>query len=131
MGLLICAKRTWAEWTQCHRNSFLSHPSSTQSLPYLHGSTRLIGWTNPLDAVIKFNFDGSLSPADAAAGYVLQNSQGQLLQAIMFEAPILVSEATALRHGIKAAKDAGVKYIHIEGDNQMVIQAVKGGIHTP
>ena len=49
----------------------------------------------------------------------------------MFEASILVSEATALQDGIKAAKDADVKYIHIEGDNQIVIQVVKGGIHTP
>ena len=49
----------------------------------------------------------------------------------MFHAPILVSESTALRDGIQAAKDVGARSIHIERDNRMVIRAVQGGNHTP
>ena len=134
MGVLIRAKRMWAEWTQRYRNSFLSHSSSTKSFPYPPSSTRLIGWTNPPDGIIKLNFDGSLSSAGAAAGYVLRNGQGQLLQAgtrFMFHAPILVSEATVLRDGIQTTKDIGARSIHIEGDNRMVIRVVKLGIHAP
>jgi len=40
--------------------------------------------------------------------------------------PILVSEATTMRDGIQAAVDAGFSHVHIEGDNQLIIQAVRG-----
>ena len=49
----------------------------------------------------------------------------------MYKAPILASKATTLRDGLKAAEDAGFKYIQIEGDNQIVIQAVQGAIRIP
>ena len=49
----------------------------------------------------------------------------------MFRAPILVAEATALCDGLKAATDVGFKQIQVEGDNQIVIQAVQGDIHIP
>jgi len=46
----------------------------------------------------------------------------------MFVAPILMSETTALRDGLKTALNAGYKHLHIEGDNRIVIQAVKDDI---
>ena len=49
----------------------------------------------------------------------------------MFAAPILVSEATALRDGLQAAIDAGYQCLHIGSDNQIVIQAVLGNICIP
>ena len=61
-------------------------------------------------------------------------SQGRFLQAgtrFMFQAPILMSEPTALRDGLKAAKDVGFTQIQIEGNNWIVIQAVQGEIHIP
>ena len=47
----------------------------------------------------------------------------------MYDAPILVTEATMLRDDLIAALDAGMMHLQIEGDNHMVSQAVKGDIH--
>ena len=49
----------------------------------------------------------------------------------MYAAPILVSDATALRDGLKVAIDAGRKHLSIEGDNRIVIQEIKGDIRIP
>ena len=71
MGVLICAKRNWAVWKQCHWNPLLCPPSSSMHLPTPLGSIRFIGWAPPPDGAIKLNFNGSLSPTGAAAGYLL------------------------------------------------------------
>ena len=134
MCVLIRAKCNWTEWKQRHRNPLLSTPSSSFHLSSPISPTRSIEWAAPPDGVIKFNFDGSLSQTGVAVGYLLWDSQGHLLQAgnrFMFEAPILVSEATALWDGLKAAKEAGFKHIQIDGDNQIFIQAVHGTIRIP
>ena len=49
----------------------------------------------------------------------------------MFATPILLFEATTLRDGLKAVLDPGYKHLHIEGDNRIVIDAVKGDIRIP
>ena len=49
----------------------------------------------------------------------------------MSAAPILVSEAIALRDGLKNALHGGFKHIYIEGDNRIVMQAVKVDICIP
>ena len=131
---LIQAKRSWAEWKQRHCSPLLSPPLLSFRIPSPPTPNRLIGWTSPEDNIIKLNFDGSLSPAGTAAGYILRDSSGRLIKAgtrFMYDALILVTEATTLRDGLKAALDAGMMYLHIEGDNRMVIQAIKGKIHIP
>jgi len=88
----------------------------------------------PSDGVLKLNFDGSLSPTGAVAGYILQNASGRLIIAgtrFLHDIPILVAEAVALRDGLQAAFDTGLPHLQIEGDNRIVIQAVKSEIRTP
>ena len=46
-------------------------------------------------------------------------------------ASILVAEATALRNGLRAAVEAGFSKVIIEGDNQILIQAIQGLIQPP
>ena len=126
MRSLIRAKRNWAEWKQPHGSPLQSsqHPSSILI-------TRIVGWIPPLDCVIKLKFDGSLPLAGAVVGYLLHDSQGRLIKArtrFIFATPILVSEATALRDGLQAAINASYQRLHIEDDNQIVIQAVLGDI---
>ena len=48
----------------------------------------------------------------------------------MENAPILVTEATAMRDGINAALQNGYRKIQVEGDNQIVIRAIQKQIHT-
>uniref|UniRef100_A0A7C9DFJ2 RNase H type-1 domain-containing protein n=1 Tax=Opuntia streptacantha TaxID=393608 RepID=A0A7C9DFJ2_OPUST len=133
MGSLIRAKRTWAEWQL--RMSVLN-PHSTPPSHSSHNSeaTRLIGWRSPPGGYLKLNFDGTHSSSGAAAGFVLRDWRGRLIQAgtrFLEDAPILVAEATAMRDGIKAALATGSRKLLVEGDNKIVIQAIKGQIHTP
>ena len=46
-------------------------------------------------------------------------------------ASILVAEATTLRNGLRAAVEAGFSKVIIEGDNQILIQAIQGLIQPP
>ena len=42
-----------------------------------------------------------------------------------------MAEATTMRNGLKAAIHAGFTDIHIEGDNRILFQVVKGQIQIP
>ena len=107
------------------------------SLPHSHQLPKghhLIGWTSPRGGYIKINFDGSKSAARAAAGFVIRNWQGGFISAgvrFLEQASILVAEATAMRDGVRAAIQAGFSRLEVEGDNQIVIQAVQKQIQVP
>ena len=86
------------------------------------------------DGFIKINFDGSKTSQSAVGGFILRNWVGRFIQASAFNlgaASILVAEATAMRNGIKAAVRLGFKNIHVEGNNQILIRAIKDQIEAP
>ena len=90
----------------------------TPIVPIPLRSTWLVRWTPLPDVVTKLNFDGTLSQDGAVAGYLLRDTQGRFLRAgtrFMFQTPILVAEAMALRDGLKTAKDARFKWRAIIG----------------
>ena len=132
MGSLLRAKRIWAEWKL---RTTVFHPHSIHLPPTpAPKATHLIGWRSPPGGYIKLNFDGTHSSSGAAAGFVLRNWVGRLLQAgtrFLEGAPILVAEATAMRDGIQAALATGCRHIIVEGDNKIVIQAIQGQSHIP
>jgi len=135
MGTLLRAKRNWAEWMIRTSSSELSSSiTSSSSRPTHHSTPHLIGWTLPRGGFIKINFDGSKSVAGASAGFVIRSWQGGFITAgsrFLEHASILVAEATAMRDGISAALKVGFRRIEVEGDNQIVLQAVQKQIHTP
>ena len=137
MGTLLRAKRNWAEWTLRNRtaSSFHYNPyNSPQVDPHHTQPLQFIDWKLPQGGFVKLNFDGTKSAAGAAAGFVLRNWQGSFLTAgarFLENAPILVAEATALRDGISTALRAGHSKIEVEGDNMIVIQAVRKQIPPP
>ena len=49
----------------------------------------------------------------------------------MKHASVIVAEATSMRDGISAALNAGFRKILVEGDNQIVINAIQKQMHTP
>jgi len=49
----------------------------------------------------------------------------------MEQASILFTKATTIRDGIKVALQAGFRRIEVEGDNQIVLKAMKTQINTP
>ena len=135
MGTLLCAKRNWAEWKL--RTTPSSSPSSTpgsHNLPTHSQPSQHIRWKLPYGGIIKINFDGSKSSADAAAGFILRDWKGGFIMAgtrFMENAPVLVAEATAMRDDIRAALQSGYRKIQVEGDNQIVIRAIQKQIHPP
>jgi len=140
MGTLLRAKRTWAEWMLRVSSSTLisSTPSSSSHTshisPHSNKLPQLIGWQLPRGGFVEINFDGSKSLTGAAAGFVLRSWRGGFIQAgarFLEHASILVAEATTMRDGIRAALQAGFRQIEVEGDNQIVLQAVEKKIHAP
>jgi len=128
---LIRLKKASAEWRIRHklttsiqpRNPPLSSPHTKQLVG--------IAWEKLPEGFIKVNFDGSKASHNAAGGYVIRDSSGNLIQAgacNLEAASILIAEATAMRNGLRAALEAGFSNIHIEGDNKILIQAVQGRI---
>jgi len=137
MGTLLRAKRSWAEWMIRTSSSIptysTSSPDPSQPSHHPHSSC-FIGWNSPRGGFIKINFDGSKSPAGAAAGFVIRNWQGGFIKAgsrFLEQASILVAEATAMRDGIRTALQAGFRRLEVEGDNQIVIKAVLKHIQAP
>ena len=131
---LIRAKLAWAEWKQQCCSPFLPPSFPKPQLLYSPTSTQIIRWIPPPDGVLKLNFDGRLLIAGAAAGYILRDASGRLIIAatrFLHDVSILVAEAVALRDGLQATIDTGLPHLQIEGDNRIVIQAVKGEIRTP
>lgn len=117
---------------QRRRSSLLSPLFKSSNLSSSIIITLNIGWTPPPEGVIKLNFNDSLSLDGVATGHLLRDSHGRFIKAgtrFMFAALILVSEATALWDGLKAALDAGYRHLHMERDNRIIIQAVKDDIH--
>lgn len=73
---------------------------------------------------VKLNFDGSVIQGKGAAGFILRNSFGQLMQAescSLGSTTVLISEALALKNVICADVDLGIKSIIIEGDNKILL----------
>jgi len=137
MGTLLRAKRSWAEWRIRTSHSGLSSFTSSSSPSQAHQPTsvsRLIRWKLPSGGFLKLNFDGTKSAAGAAAGFVLRSWTGAFIQAgtrFLEHASILVAEAMAMRDGINAALQAGFRRLEVEGDNQVVLNAVQKAIHPP
>jgi len=91
-------------------------------------------WYPPLPGFVKLNFDGSLINSSAAGGFIIRDWTGKLVKACATyygNTSILVAEARALRDGLRLAIQAGFNNIVIEGDNKIVIHALKGKIHIP
>jgi len=137
MGTLLRAKRNWAEWKlrttslsgDFHTSSHSPRITHPQPVPQHH-----IGWKLPQGGFTKLNFDGTKSAAGTAAGFVLRNWKGGFIMAgtrYLEDAPILVAEATALRDGISTALREGHRRLEVEGDNLIVIQAVRKHICPP
>ena len=76
-------------------------------------------------ACLQLELQQDTSCVTAAAASSLQGNR------FMYNAPILVTKAIALWDGLQAAIDIRVTRLQIEGDNRIIIQAVKGKIRTP
>ena len=95
---------------------------------------QLIRWKLTRGVSIKINFDRSKSSSCAVAGFVIGNWQGGLVMSgsrFMEHPSIFVAEATTMRDAIQAALQAGFRRFEVEGDNQIVIKAMKVQINTP
>ena len=109
-----------------HYNRGSSSPLST--------SIHLVSWDPPPPGFVKINVHGSLINSLASGRYIIPDWTGKLLKegaANYGSTSILVAEARVLRGGVNAAIQVGFNNICIEGDNLILIQALKGNILVP
>jgi len=88
----------------------------------------------PPPGVVKLNFNGSLTHHSAADGFIIRDWHGQLLKAGAAHygnSGILVTEARALKDGVKATAHLGIKHLQIEGDNATAIRTLSGEVSLP
>src|SRR4051794_1023705 len=75
------------------------------------------------------HFDGSKTNVGLGAGVVLTSPKGDQLKYVLqihFRASNNVAEYEALVHGLKVAKDIGIRRIECFGDSDLVIQKCSG-----
>jgi ribonuclease HI len=75
------------------------------------------------------NFDGSKMLRGLGAGVVLTSPKGDKLQYVLqmhFRASNNVAEYEALVHGLKLAKEIGIRRILCVGDSDLVVHQVSG-----
>jgi len=134
MITLIIAKKVSVEWRIRHKFIHSLHPPFHQHPTSRCKKTHWVTWRKPQEGYIKINFDGSKSSSHAVGGFILRNWDGTFIQVASCSlgvASILVVEATAMRNGLGAAVHASYTNIHLEGDNQILIQAVQRRIQVP
>ena len=127
--VLLRAKRASTEWCIRHKFSHSFQPSPHPPSSCRRKQSRWITWQKPPGGFVKINFDRSKSSQVAAGGFIIRDWVGRFLHAESFNlgaASVLMAEATVMRNGVRVAAKAGFTNIHIEGDNRILIQAVKG-----
>lgn len=108
--------------------------------PFLHHSPQYSSPIHPcslgppLQAFFKLNFDRSVWDFSAASGVIIRDYKGTFIQATSFNfgsSSVLIAEASPLHQGIQIAQGLGIKNLIIEGDNLLVIKALrKSLVHT-
>ena len=89
-------------------------------------------WSPPPQDWYKVNVDAAVfrEQGTCGIGVVIRNHKGQIMGAIckqvFFPLQALEAEAKAAEAGILLGWDLGLKNIVVEGDAQLVIQALKG-----
>uniref|UniRef100_A0A7C9A6W4 RNase H type-1 domain-containing protein n=1 Tax=Opuntia streptacantha TaxID=393608 RepID=A0A7C9A6W4_OPUST len=95
---------------------------------------QFIRWNPPTPGTVKLNFDGSLQGRSAAGGYILRDWKGEPLMvgaSNYGNTSIIIAESRALRDGLQAALQLGLHQLDIEGDNAVVIGALRREIDVP
>ena len=96
--------------------------AETQYLPLCPESTH---W--------KLHFDGSKMYGRLGAGVVITSPKGDRLEYVLqihFRASNNIAEYEALIHGLKMAKEIGIRRILCFGDSDLVVQKVSGDWDT-
>ena len=131
IACIIKAKRACAEWSI--RNC-LSVDDYYIGCPFGPVSKNKIAQLEPPPiGRVKLNFDGSVLHTSATGGYIIRDWRGTILRARSHQygcTSVIMAEARALRDGVQAATVAGYKDIIVEGDNQLIINALLGTIST-
>lgn len=113
----------------------ISSKRSTTPSPPPKPSTILISWLPPSLNFLKLKFDGSVKNQDAAAGFIMMNHMKEGIFAESFNLDstlVFVAKATALHcGGIISALNLNLTNLMIEGDNLLIMNAIKGTWNAP
>jgi len=132
MACIIKAKRACTEWRIRNCSSVDDFCAGQSFGPAT--THKIVQWEPPPSGSVKLNFDGSVQHTSATGAYFNRDWEGTVLKAGSHHygcASVLLTEARALRDGVQAANMVGFHNIIIEGDNQIIINALLGVISSP
>lgn len=145
---------SWVKWTNRNEKRYRGRPKS--GLDVLHWCEMLIsnfkkanskvdiarpvcvqGWRPPVPPSYKVNVDDAifLSQHEARVVFVFRDGQGLVMAALSknIKQPLspLEIKAKALKEGILFARDIGIQEFVLEGDSQVVVDAITSYSHPP
>lgn len=91
-----------------------------------------VKWKPPNAPCVKVNFDGALFSQEGLAGIgvIIRNDQGLAMAALSQQIPSPASvemvEVIAARRALMFAKELGFDKIEVEGDSEIVVNAIAG-----
>lgn len=96
-------------------------------------TARSVRWRPPPSGMVKVNFDGALFPTKniAGLGIIVRNNLGQVMAALSQQIPLPTSvemvEVQAARRALLFSRELGFERLIIEGDLELIINAITGG----
>ncbi|XP_056690230.1 uncharacterized protein [Spinacia oleracea] len=130
------AYHEWQSRLQLDYHQLTGTPITTlnSTPPPLPSPPIMVRWYPPPLGTFKLNFDGSSKSSSAAAGIIIRNNEGISISACTFnlgQTQAFMAEAIALHKGLQEARRLQIDNLLIEGDNLLIINAVKGVWSTP
>ncbi|XP_057820526.2 uncharacterized protein LOC131033335 [Cryptomeria japonica] len=122
----------FTQWDKSMEEIWAGLKEVTGTVMYKQRDRSMICWRKPVSGKYKLNFDGAAqgNPGEAGFGAIVRNCQGKCVAAAhgyICTATNNKAELIRLRRGLILCRDKDFSNVDIEGDSQLVINAISKG----